>query len=119
MDTNCKENLLTAHSMIFMGGRPQESLNGLWHYCVDWYNTCLRNDWYKEIQTDELGNTLPLDYSFDEWPVIQLPVCWNLFREDLKYYDSSMVFTRKFYYKSHQGARFSVLVQQIMSAMCF
>ncbi len=106
MDINCRENLATAQSMIFMGGRPQESLNGLWHYCVDWYNTCLRNDWYKEIQTDELGNTLPLDYSFDEWPVIQLPVCWNLFREDLKYYDSSMVFTRKFYYKSHQGNTF-------------
>lgn len=106
MDINCRENLVTAQSMVFMGGRPQESLNGLWHYCVDWYNTCLRNDWYKEIQTDELGNTLPLDYSFDEWPVIQLPVCWNLFREDLKYYDSSMVFTRKFYYKSHQGNTF-------------
>lgn len=92
--------------MIFMGGRPQESLNGLWHYCVDWYNTCLRSDWYKEIQTDELGNTLPLDYSFDEWPVIRLPVCWNQFREDLKYYDSSMVFTRKFYCKSHGGHTF-------------
>lgn len=106
MDVNCKDKLVTAQSMVFMGGRTQELLNGLWHYCVDWYNTCLRNDWYQEKQTDDLGNTLPLDYSFDEWPVVRLPVCWNQFREDLKYYDSAMVFTRKFYYRKHAGHTF-------------
>ena len=106
MDINCKDKLVTAQSMVFMGGRTQELLNGLWHYCIDWYNTCLRNDWYQEKQTDDLGNTLPLDYSFDEWPVVRLPVCWNQFREDLKYYDSAMVFTRKFYYRKHAGHTF-------------
>lgn len=106
MDINTREKAAKASDMIFTGGREQESLGGWWHYCIDWYNTCLRSDWYKEVRMDKKGNTLPLDYSFDEWPVMQLPVCWNQVRDDLKFYDSSMVFTRKFFCKRHSGHTF-------------
>ena len=26
---------------------------------------------------DENGFTLPVDYSFDKWPTMELPSCWN------------------------------------------
>ena len=85
-------------NMIFTGGRQKESLDGKWQYAIDQYDTCLRQHWFEERYTDASGNTLPVDYSFDEWPVMRLPQCWNMAEEKLFLYESAMVFTRKFRY---------------------
>lgn len=90
-------------TMIYEGGRKKESLNGYWHYGVDQYDTCLRANWYKEQYYDEEGRTLPVDFSFDEWPVMKLPCCWNMQQEAYKLYEGSFVFTRRFRYEK-QGA---------------
>lgn len=97
------------HSMIFDGGRKKELLNGEWQYAVDQYDTCLRQQWFKEKRYDENGYTLPVDYSFDEWPTMQLPACWNTVDKEYLLYDSSMVFTRKFSYK--KGAEEHVILK--------
>ena len=89
-----------AEADLFMGGREQELLNGQWHYCIDQYNSCVRQGWFRDIREDAAGNPLPLDYAFDEWPVMTLPCCWNLQEPELKLYESSMVFTRTFRWKS-------------------
>ena len=78
------------------GGRKHESLDGNWHYSPDPYNTCLRQRWFEECYEDPLGNSLPVDYSFDDWPVMRLPCCWNLQEEKLFWYEGAMVFTRTF-----------------------
>lgn len=88
----------TADTMVFDSGRKKALLNGEWQYAVDQYDTCLRQQWFKEKYFDENGYTLPVDYSFDEWPVMQLPCCWNTLDEKFLLYDGSMVFTRKFSY---------------------
>lgn len=88
----------TADTMIFDGGRRRESLNGRWHYAVDQYDTCVRQKWFLERYTDERGFTLPVDYSFDEWPVIDLPCSWNTVDERFLLYEGSMIFTRTFEY---------------------
>ena len=88
----------TADTMVFDTGRKKDLLNGEWQYAVDQYDTCLRQQWFKERLFDENGYTLPVDYSFDEWPVMQLPCCWNTLDEKFLLYDGSMVFTRKFSY---------------------
>lgn len=85
-------------TMLFDTGRPRESLNGEWQYAVDQYDTCLRQQWFKEKYYDENGYTLPLDYSFDEWPTMHLPSCWNVVRPEYMLYEGSMVYTRKFSY---------------------
>lgn len=87
-----------ASGMIFDAGRKRESLDGEWQYAVDQYDTCLRQQWFKEKYYDENGYTLPLDYSFDEWPTMRLPACWNTVSKEYLLYDSSMVYTRKFSY---------------------
>ncbi|MCR4595446.1 MAG: glycoside hydrolase family 2 [Lachnospiraceae bacterium] len=86
----------TAETMIFDGGRERESLNGKWNYAIDQYDTCVRQKWFLEKYTDEKGFTLPVDYSFDEWPVIDLPCCWNTVDEKYLLYEGSMIFTRTF-----------------------
>ncbi len=86
----------TAEDIIFTDNRKKESLNGLWHYAVDQYDVCIRQHWFEERTMDEKGNTLPLDFSFDEWPVMQLPCCWNTLEEKYFLYEGSMIFTRRF-----------------------
>ncbi len=73
---------LTAAGMIYADNRPAFSLDGPWHYAVDQYDTCLRQRWFLGGDRDARGRTLPVDYSFEEWPVMDLPQCWNTFRQE-------------------------------------
>lgn len=92
------EKLVTSESMIFDRSRKKESLNGHWHYAVDQYDTFLKQKWFEENYYDSGGNTLPIDYSFDEWELMTLPCCWNTVDRMYKLYEGSMVYTRKFLY---------------------
>ncbi len=85
-------------TMVFDAGRRRESLNGEWQYAVDQYDTCLRQQWFKEKYYDENGYTVPIDYSFDQWPTMRLPACWNVVSREYLLYEGSMVYTRKFSY---------------------
>ncbi|MCL2222396.1 MAG: glycoside hydrolase family 2 [Oscillospiraceae bacterium] len=92
---------LILNSVMADYSRKKESLNGTWHYGIDQYDTCLRNRWWTEVECDENGRALPLDYSFDEWETTEIPSCWNLKSEKLFLYEGGMVFTRKFPYEKH------------------
>ncbi len=95
----------THEDLMFDRSRPKESLNGLWHYAVDQYDTCIRQHWYEERRFDANGFTLPVDYSFDEWPAMMLPCCWNTFSEKFSLYEGSMIFTRTFRFSRHDDER--------------
>lgn len=100
------EKLTTADNMIYDRFREKESLNGLWKYAVDQYDTCIRQKWNEEVYYDAGGNTLPVDFSFDEWETMELPCSWNTVDRMYKIYDGSMVFTRKFMYsRENEGER--------------
>ncbi|MGN0639084.1 MAG: glycoside hydrolase family 2 protein [Huintestinicola sp.] len=92
------EKLVTADSMIYDRFRKKESLNGHWHYAVDQYDTFIRQKWFEENYYDGGGNTLPVDFSFDEWELMTLPCCWNTADKMYMLYEGSMIFTRKFLY---------------------
>lgn len=100
------EKLTTADNMIYDRFREKESLNGLWKYAVDQYDTCIRQKWNEEVYYDAGGNTLPVDFSFDEWETMELPCSWNTVDRMYKIYDGIMVFTRKFIYsRENEGER--------------
>lgn len=104
--TDCYEDRkAAAQTMLYDGMRQRQSLDGLWHYGIDQYDTCLRAKWYEEKYYDDNGLQLPVDFSFDEWPVMQLPCCWNLVKPELFLYEGSMVFTRKFLLQPKEGER--------------
>lgn len=91
------ENLQAgAEDVFFTGGRERTSLNGAWHYAVDQYDTCIRQRWFEEKYRDGNGFTLPVDYSFDEWPEMTLPCCWNTEVREYLLYEGTMVYTRTF-----------------------
>lgn len=95
----------TAEDLIFNSGREKISLNGDWNYAVDQYDTCLRQRWFREIYKDANGFTLPVDYSFDSWPVMKLPCVWNTEKPEFLLYEGPMVFTRKFHFDSIPGEK--------------
>ena len=84
------------NNLIFADGRTHESLNGPWHYAVDPYDCCVNQHWWHEKKVSEEGYSLPLDYSFDNWPTMNLPCSWNLFDDKLFWYEANMVFSRRF-----------------------
>lgn len=92
-------------SLVFMGGRKKESLNGRWNYAIDQYDCCLNQHWWQEKSISEEGFTLPQDYSFDSWPVMNLPCSWNMESEKLFLYESPMLFTRTFSFKKKANER--------------
>ncbi len=96
--TGVYEAGLSGYEGLLMDGRDAESLDGLWNYGVDPYDTCLRATWYKEKYKDADGRPLPVDFSFDQWPVMRLPCCWNTQAEKLFLYEGPVVFTRTFRY---------------------
>ena len=96
---------LIQNSAITDYGRKKESLDGLWNYAVDQYDTCLRAKWFEEVLEDVNGLPYPPDFSFDTWETIKVPACWNLQKERLHYYEGTLVYTRRFNYKNHGEER--------------
>ncbi len=90
---------LDSRGLIDASGRDFESLNGQWSFGADWYDTCLRSRWFLERERDVSGRPLPLDYDWEAWGTMTVPSCWNLEREELRYFEGSGVYTREFPYR--------------------
>jgi beta-glucuronidase len=87
---------LNHNTMIFIGGRKVETLNGLWHYVVDQYDEGLRNNWYLLSGKKEKGEQLPRDYHTDEGALTSVPGCWNVMKPHYLYFEGSVWYSRKF-----------------------
>lgn len=96
-------------TMLFDRFRKKESLNGTWHYAVDQYDVGIKDKWYEEHYYDEDGNTLPVDYSFDEWDTMTLPCCFNMADKMYLLYEGSMLFTRRFLYAAQNDEERMIL----------
>lgn len=114
-----EEKQATVEDYVFDMGRNKESLNGLWQYAVDQYDTCLRQKWFLERYQDEKGFSLPVDYSFDEWPTMRLPACWNTLQPEYMLYEGSMVFTRKFSYQAKKDGEKVFLKIGAVNYLCY
>ena len=105
-ESEYERRTVTSDMLIRTTSREEESLNGMWHFHEDWYQTNLRAHWYKAPLTSEDGRDLPVDFDFLSWPVMRVPSCWNTEREELKYFEGSGLYARTFAYKEkEQGER--------------
>lgn len=91
-----------AEQLICIEGRPAELLNGPFHFSPDPYETCLRARWFEEKTLSDHGLPLPLDAEFESWPLMKVPSCWNMERDDLFYYESLGLYFRTFSYACRQ-----------------
>ena len=96
---------ITHTSMINPADRKKVSLNGMWNFEVDLYNTALRKRFFEEQYVDGQNNELPLDYAFDDWQKAMVPFCFNTYKEEYFWYEGNVVFTRKFRYTETKEQR--------------
>jgi beta-glucuronidase len=80
-------------------GRPSESLDGLWHFSVDPYDTLLRAHWFAEVRDDGHGNRRPPDYDWGFWPEVPVPSCWNMTSPEYRLYEGCGIYARTFRYR--------------------
>ncbi|GHV88147.1 beta-glucuronidase [Spirochaetia bacterium] len=93
-----REPRLESGGLINTAGRNCESLNGRWNFAADWYDTCRRADWFKEVTTNAAGLPQPVDWDWEGWERIPVPACWNLEKPELHYFEGTGVYTRTFRY---------------------
>jgi beta-glucuronidase len=97
---------LDAAGLVNAAGRTSESLNGRWNFGADWYDTCRRAKWFKEVSRDAAGRPMPVDWDWESWDRMKVPACWNLERKELHYFEGSGVYTRTFrYIPEREGER--------------
>lgn len=90
-------------NMVFTGGRPRESLNGLWNFAVDLLDTGLRQRWY-EMQPEKPENrTEPWDYDPYDGEQITVPSCWQMQKERWYFFEGSAWYTRRYDYEQQQA----------------
>ena len=92
------EKRLGFRGLVSVAGRKVESLNGAWNFGVDWYDSCRRANWFKEISEDAEGRPTPLDYDWEAWERMPVPSSWNMERPELRYFEGSGIYTRSFCY---------------------
>ena len=102
MDDYC-EPRLESGALINITGRETESLNGRWNFAADWYDTCRRAKWFKEIRISHEGELQPLDWDWEAWDRIKVPSTWNTEMRELYYYEGSGIYTRTFRYIKRQN----------------
>ncbi|MDR2974885.1 MAG: hypothetical protein LBV00_09305 [Propionibacteriaceae bacterium] len=83
-----------ASTLIDLGGRQIESLDGPWHFAIDPNDQCLRARWFEEKYTDDQGRPLPMNFSFDEWEEVPVPSCWNVLESEWMWFEGSGVYVR-------------------------
>ena len=89
---------LDSSTLINIAGRETESLNGMWNFAPDLYDTCRRAAWYKDERFDASGREIPVDFDWEGWERLRVPACWNLEKPELHYLEASGVYTRTFRY---------------------
>lgn len=82
------------------------------------YDTFTSARWYEENYYDDGGNSLPVDFSFDEWDMMQLPCCWNTVDRLYHHYEGSMVFTRRFMYEKRNDDERVILKISAANYLC-
>jgi beta-glucuronidase len=93
---------ITHESMIFMGGRSTETLNGTWHYVEDLYDVGFRDAWERPRGRDAGRMTEPWDFNLGEGEVTNLPGCWNLIEPRLFYFEGTVWYSRVLDYQERQ-----------------
>ncbi len=99
-----RQKAVTADSFLNDSARQRESLDGLWNFSIDQYDTFLRARWFLGGRVDESGKPRPPDSDFDHWEEVSVPSCWNMTASEYRNYEGGAVYTRTFRYHPADSA---------------
>ena len=90
------EPLLTAESLIFMGGRDVQSLNGDWRFTIDPMREGLRQRWFENDSQPIENWTIPRDYDDGAWQMATVPSCWTTQQAEWHRFEGAAWYSRTF-----------------------
>ncbi|MFT3751549.1 MAG: glycoside hydrolase family 2 TIM barrel-domain containing protein [Paludibacter sp.] len=86
--------LFAGDFMTNVYGRKSQSLNGKWDAIIDLYDQGRKNKIYQNKKPE--GKTDFYEYSFDNGLRLNVPSDWNSQNPELKYYEGTVWYARKF-----------------------
>ncbi len=98
-----RKSVIDHRTFMNDSGREQESLDGVWHFSIDQYDTLLRAHWFRDERKDAHGTPRPPDYDWEHWQEVHVPSCWNMSAPEYRYYEGAAIYTRTFSYRPRSG----------------
>jgi beta-glucuronidase len=80
--------------LISLAGRPTESLCGEWRMTLDLFDEGLRQKWYALDDTPPSQWAVPRDYEAEAGTKVPVPSCWNLLRDEWRYFEGAAWYAR-------------------------
>ncbi len=72
-DHEFAKSVLPGDNFVTTVGRKTCKLDGRWSYAIDVFDTGIRKKFYEEVDCDEAGAKLPVDFDFEAWETMMLP----------------------------------------------
>lgn len=93
-DAPYNNQALNHETMLFVGGREAQSLNGNWNFCVDLLDTGLRQKWFSLQPMPAEEREEPYDYDPYVGEQIPVPSCWQMIKEKWYFFEGSAWYGR-------------------------
>jgi len=81
-------------SLVAMGDRRGESLQGEWRFTLDLFDEGLRQHWYRDPPLPPGRWVRPRDYDALDGATVSVPGCWTLQRPEWRYFEGGAWYTR-------------------------
>lgn len=88
-----QNKILDSKNLISIEGKEKQSLNGMWSYQIDEYDSALRAKWPLSYDKDP---TLPFDFTPEIGEEIKVPAVWNTEKKELRYYEGTLIYIKHF-----------------------
>lgn len=85
---------IAAHSLVSVGQRPMQSLDGPWHFTLDLFDEGLRQKWYADTPTPAVAWPRPRDYDASQGLTTLVPSCWTAQRKEWAFFEGGAWYTR-------------------------
>lgn len=96
---------LNADTLIYTRGRPAQSLDGEWNFCVDLLDTGLRQKWFALLPEAPEDRIEPWDYDPYMGDTVPVPSCWQMLKEKWYFFEGSSWYTRALDHTPQPGRR--------------
>ena len=85
---------ITHETLVALGGRPTESLNGSWFFTLDRFDEGLRQKWFADTPLPATKWPRPRDYDAGQGQTLDVPGCWAAQRSEWTFYEGGAWYTR-------------------------
>lgn len=86
--------LIGEESLVFLGDRKRESLNGDWFFTLDMHDEGLRQQWYKDEPLSPEKWEKPRDYNANQGRTLSVPSSWSMQEPSWLFFEGGAWYTR-------------------------